>query len=163
MGGDVKYRIAPNLTLDATINPDFGQVEADPAVLNLSAYESFFDERRPFFVAGRGLFRFDVNCSAGELQRRRTSTTAVASDERRSSRASTATPFRCSRRRSSAPAKLIGRFPAGLTVGVLDAVTQRETSPGDTTYEPATNFAVMRATQDLRKGNSSDRRDAHRR
>ena len=64
VGGDVKYRILSNLTLDATINPDFGQVESDPAVLNLSAYESFFDERRPFFVAGRGLFRLDVNCSA---------------------------------------------------------------------------------------------------
>jgi len=51
-GGDIKYRIAPNVTLDATINPDFGQVESDPSVLNLSAYESFFDERRPFFVAG---------------------------------------------------------------------------------------------------------------
>src|SRR6266550_3780130 len=63
-GGDIKYRIAPNVTLDATINPDFGQVESDPSVLNLSAYESFFDERRPFFVAGRGLFRSDVNCSA---------------------------------------------------------------------------------------------------
>ena len=63
LGGDLKYRVASNLTLDATINPDFGQVESDPAVLNLSAYESFFDERRPFFVAGRGLFRFDVNCS----------------------------------------------------------------------------------------------------
>ena len=70
VGGDVKYRVAPNLTLDATINPDFGQVESDPAVLNLTAYESFFDERRPFFVAGRGLFQFNVNCSAGQLQRR---------------------------------------------------------------------------------------------
>jgi len=56
--------VASNLTLDATVNPDFGQVESDPAVLNLTAYESFFDERRPFFVAGRGLFRFDVNCTA---------------------------------------------------------------------------------------------------
>ncbi len=63
VGGDLKYRVASNLTLDATINPDFGQVEADPAVLNLTAYESFFDEHRPFFVAGQGLFRFDVNCS----------------------------------------------------------------------------------------------------
>src|SRR5205814_2295933 len=62
-GGDLKYRVASNLTLDATVNPDFGQVEADPAVLNLSAYESFFDERRPFFVSGRGLFRFDVDCN----------------------------------------------------------------------------------------------------
>ncbi|PYP81810.1 MAG: hypothetical protein DMD35_00165 [Gemmatimonadetes bacterium] len=64
MGGDVKYRIAPSVTLDATINPDFGQVESDPAVLNLTAYESFFDERRPFFVAGQGLFKYSINCSA---------------------------------------------------------------------------------------------------
>src|SRR5437879_1609698 len=61
-GGDLKYRVASNLTLDATFNPDFGQVEADPGVLNLSAFETFFSERRPFFVAGRGLFQFDVNC-----------------------------------------------------------------------------------------------------
>jgi hypothetical protein len=64
VGGDLKYRVAPNVTLDATVNPDFGQVESDPSVLNLTAFESFFDERRPFFVAGRGLFRFDVNCTA---------------------------------------------------------------------------------------------------
>src|SRR5205809_5958044 len=63
-GGDLKYRVASNLTLDATVNPDFGQVEADPAVLNLSAFETFFREQRPFFVAGRGLFQFDVNCTA---------------------------------------------------------------------------------------------------
>jgi hypothetical protein len=51
--------------------------------------------------------------------------------------------------------KLLGRFPGGLTVGVLDAVTQRSASPGDTTYSPATNFAVVRATQDFRGGNSA--------
>src|SRR2546421_12130417 len=45
-GGDVKYRVASNLTLDATVNPDFGQVEADPAVLNLTAFETFFKEQR---------------------------------------------------------------------------------------------------------------------
>src|SRR6202163_2285138 len=46
VGGDLKYRIAPNVTLDATVNPDFGQVESDPSVLNLSAYESFFEDRK---------------------------------------------------------------------------------------------------------------------
>jgi hypothetical protein len=51
--------------------------------------------------------------------------------------------------------KLIGRFPTGTTIGVLDAVTQREASPGDTTYDPATNFAVVRATQEFRNGNST--------
>ena len=64
-GGDLKYRIASNLLLNATVNPDFGQVEADPSELNLSAFETFFRERRPFFVEGKGLFTF--NC---ELRRR---------------------------------------------------------------------------------------------
>ena len=51
-GGDLKYGLGPNLTLDATINPDFGQVEADPAVVNLTAFETVFEERRPFFIEG---------------------------------------------------------------------------------------------------------------
>src|SRR5437660_5017393 len=63
-GADLKFGITSNLTLDAAVNPDFGQVEADPAVLNLTAFESFFQERRPFFVQGAGIFRFDVNCAA---------------------------------------------------------------------------------------------------
>src|SRR6058998_235971 len=63
-GADIKYGVTSNLTLDATVNPDFGQVEADPAVLNLTAFETFFQERRPFFVQGAGIFRFNVNCNA---------------------------------------------------------------------------------------------------
>jgi hypothetical protein len=154
LGGDVKYRLAPNVTLDATVNPDFGQVEADPAVLNLSAYESFFDERRPFFVAGRGLFRFDVNCSAVNCNneglyysRRIGRTPALAGTY-----GDTVPPQPT---RIVGAAKLLGRFPAGLTLGVLDAATQRAASPGDTTFEPSTNFAVLRAKQDLRNGNST--------
>ena len=54
-GGDLKYGLGPNLTLDATINPDFGQVEADPAVVNLTAFETIFEERRPFFIEGNEL------------------------------------------------------------------------------------------------------------
>ena len=154
VGADLKYRVAPNLTLDATVNPDFGQVEADPAVLNLSAYESFFDERRPFFVAGRGLFRFDVNCSQVNCN----------GEGLYYSRRIGRTPELAGIYGDTVPlqpttilgaAKLLGRFPSGLTLGVLDAATQRDASPGDTTFEPATNFAVVRATQDLRKGNSS--------
>ena len=52
VGLDLKDRLTSNLTLDATINPDFGQVEVDPAVLNLSAFETFFPEKRPFFIEG---------------------------------------------------------------------------------------------------------------
>src|SRR4029453_2376050 len=57
--------VKPGLTLTGTVNPDFGQVEADPAVVNLSAFETFFSERRPFFVEGSGVFRFDMDCNDG--------------------------------------------------------------------------------------------------
>jgi hypothetical protein len=154
VGGDVKYRVASNMTLDATINPDFGQVESDPSVLNLSSYESFFDERRPFFVAGRGLFRFDVNCSAVNCN----------GETLYYSRRIGRTPELAGTYGDTVPlqpttilgaAKLIGRFPQGTTIGVLDAMTERASSPGDTTFEPRTNFAVVRATQDFRGGNSA--------
>jgi len=58
IGGDLKYGISSNLTLNATINPDFGQVEVDPAVVNLSDVETFFDEKRPFFIEGSTIFNF---------------------------------------------------------------------------------------------------------
>jgi hypothetical protein len=153
-GGDLKYLVAPNLTLDATVNPDFGQVESDPAVLNLSAYESFFDERRPFFVAGRGLFRFDVNCNQVNCN----------GEGLYYSRRIGRTPELAGTYGDTVPlqpttilgaAKLVGRFPSGLTVGVLDAATERAASPGDTTFEPRTNFGVVRVKQDFRQGNSS--------
>src|SRR5205085_6399120 len=153
VGGDVKYRVAPNITLDATINPDFGQVESDPAVLNLSAYESFFDERRPFFVAGRGLFRADVNCSAVNCW----------GESLYYSRRIGRTPELAGVYGDTVPqqpvtilgaGKLLARFPKGTTVGVLDAATQREKGRGDITYDPSTNFGVVRATQDFRGGNS---------
>jgi Domain of unknown function (DUF5916)/Carbohydrate family 9 binding domain-like len=154
VGGDLKYRVASNMTLDATINPDFGQVESDPAVLNLTAYETFFDERRPFFVAGRGLFRFDVNCSNvncnGEglyYSRRVGRTPELASTYGDTVPLSPTTIL--------GAGKLTGRLPSGLTLGVLDAVTQRAESPGDTTFEPRTNYSVARVTQDFRGGNST--------
>ncbi len=59
-GLDAKVGITEGLTLDATINPDFGQVEADPVVLNLTSFEAFFPEKRPFFLGGAGLFNTDV-------------------------------------------------------------------------------------------------------
>jgi hypothetical protein len=58
LGADIKYGLSNNFTLDATINPDFGQVEADPAVLNLSTFETFYPEKRPFFIEGTQFIRF---------------------------------------------------------------------------------------------------------
>jgi hypothetical protein len=156
LGGDLKYRVASNLTLDATLNPDFGQVESDPAVLNLSAYETFFDERRPFFVAGRGLFRFDVNCTAvndcstgeGLFYSRRIGRTPELAGVYGDTTPQQPTTI-------LAATKLTGRLGNGLTVGALDALTQRAAGRGDTTFEPGANYAVVRARQDLRGGESN--------
>ena len=154
IGGDLKYRIGPNLTLDATVNPDFGQVESDPAVLNLTAYETFFDERRPFFVAGRGLFNFTVNCSQvncnneGLYYSRRIGRTPELASTYGDTVPEQPTPI-------IGAAKLLGRFPGGLVIGVLDAATQRAVGTRDTTYEPSTNYAVVRVRQDMNNGNSS--------
>ncbi len=60
IGGNLKIGLGSNLTLDATFNPDFGQVEADPAVMNLSAFETFFREKRPFFIEGQNIFQFGM-------------------------------------------------------------------------------------------------------
>jgi len=154
LGADLKYRVAPNLTLDATVNPDFGQVESDPSVLNLTAFETFYDERRPFFVAGRGLFQFDVNCSQVNCR----------GEGLFYSRRIGRTPELWGTYGDTTPAlpttilgagKLTGRLPGGLTLGVLDAVTARAGLAGDTTTEPATNYAVVRVQQDLGKGNTT--------
>ncbi len=153
-GADLKYGITPNLTLDATVNPDFGQVEADPAVLNLSVFETFFQERRPFFVQGAGIFRFDVNCSAvndcstgeGLFYSRRIGRSPQLADYGGADAAAASTIY--------GAAKLTGRLPGGQTIGVLDAVTGREVGTLDRTMEPATNYAVVRGQQDLRGGES---------
>src|SRR5438105_3226922 len=151
LGGDLKYRVASNLTVDATLNPDFGQVEADPGVLNLSAFETFFPEQRPFFVAGRGLFQFDVNCndvncsSEGLVYSRRIG----RAPELAGTYSDTTSPAFT---RILGAGKLTGRLPSGLTIGVLDAVTQHVTGVGRATIAPTSNYGVMRLRQDLRAG-----------
>src|SRR5436190_17565932 len=150
-GADVKYGLTSNLTLDATVNPDFGQVEADPAVLNLTVFETFLQERRPFFVAGSGSFRFDVNCSQVNCRserlfysRRIGRAPQLGGDDAASPIATTI----------YGAAKLTGRLPGGLTVDLLDAVTQRASGTTNRTTEPAANYAVVRGQQDFRKGES---------
>src|SRR5213593_1743169 len=131
-GADLKYGLTPNLTLDGTVNPDFGQVEADPAVLNLTVFESFFQERRPFFVQGAGIFRFDVNCSAvndcntgeGLFYSRRIG---------RAPQLDYGDPNPPSATAIYGAAKMTGRLPGGQTLGVLDAVTGREAATLDRT------------------------------
>jgi hypothetical protein len=155
-GADIKYGITSNLTLNATVNPDFGQVEADPAVLNLSAFETFFQERRPFFVEGSGLFQLPVNCfivndcSTGEglFYSRRIGRAPQLAGQYPTTGAPTSSAI-------LGAAKLTGRSQGGLSVGMLDAVTQRVGGAGAATLEPATNYGVLRVQQDLRQGESN--------
>jgi hypothetical protein len=152
VGADVKIGIGSNLTLDATINPDFGQVELDPAQVNLSVFEVFFAERRPFFIEGNSVLE------AGT------------------------TNFYYSRRIGARPpgaatgdyvafpnntniigaAKLTGRFRNGTSVGFLGAVTDearaRVSTGGDrstVTVAPRTEWAVGRVIKELDRQGST--------
>ncbi|MDQ3996798.1 MAG: carbohydrate binding family 9 domain-containing protein [Gemmatimonadota bacterium] len=116
VGGDVKMGLGPGLTLDATINPDFGQVEADPAEVNLSAFETFFDERRPFFVEGAQLFQ---PSGPGWFYSRRIGAPARASPD---GDYVDVTP----RTTILGAAKVTGRLRSGLSLAVLAALTDRE-------------------------------------
>ena len=157
-GVDLKYAVTPGLTLTATLNPDFGQVEADPAVVNLDAFETFFHERRPFFVEGSGTFRFNMDCNDGDC----TGPVLFAPDRPRAAGIAR-TPLMAStrRRRSSATilgaGKLTGRL-GGFSLGALTAVTAREDAEiaglnsigrRDQTVEPLTGYTVLRARKEF--------------
>ncbi|HVH68344.1 MAG TPA: DUF5916 domain-containing protein [Gemmatimonadales bacterium] len=156
LGGDMKYRVASNLTLDATFNPDFGQVEADPGVLNLTAFETFFREQRPFFVQGAGIFRFDVNCTAvndcstgeGLVYSRRIGRAPQLAGTYNDTTSAAFT-------RIIGAGKLTGRTPGGLAIGALEAVTEHVTGIDGKTIEPLSNYGVLRLRQDLRGGESN--------
>lgn len=171
-GVDVKYGITSNLTLTGTINPDFGQVEVDPAVVNLSQFETFFPEKRPFFTEGAQMFgfgngpansRWGFNFGAPTYfySRRigRSPQGFVAADY-------VDTPGETT---ILGAAKITGKFGKGWSVGVLDALTNRETAEfamwsratadqpaalnrGFQTVEPMTNYLVARTAKEY--GNS---------
>jgi len=151
IGADVKYGISSNLTLDATLNPDFGQVEADPAVLNLTAFEQFFEERRPFFLEGAGIFDFRTSCGdideecRGLFYSRRIGRAPQLGGRYFDPRNPTTS-------RILGAGKLSGRFANGLSVGVLNAVSAEETGSLGRTIEPQTNYTVARALQELSGG-----------
>jgi hypothetical protein len=164
-GLDAKIGITSNLTLDATFNPDFGQVEVDPAVVNLSAFETFFPERRPFFIEGSNIFSF------GDMRSQNSSNGYTFFHTRRigrqpqrsiggSSIAFVDTP---SETTIAAAAKLTGRSRGGWSIGLLDAVTTEEKAryrdiDGDdhsAIVEPRANYFIGRAKRDLRQGNST--------
>ena len=164
-GLDLKYGLTSDLTLNATVNPDFGQVEVDPAVVNLSVFETFFPEKRPFFVEGADVFRFGGIRASNSFgvpeiffSRRigREPQRNLAGDNVNFLDAPTETSIRVA-------AKLSGRTRSGWSIGLLDAVTAGEDaryvdelgSRVTTPVEPLTNYFVGRLRKDLRGGNST--------
>jgi hypothetical protein len=156
-GGDIKVGITPNVTLDATVNPDFGQVESDPSVVNLTAFETFLYERRPFFVEGTGLYKFELNCyivvdcntNEGLFYSRRIGRYPTLRDEDGYADATTQTSTAI-----AAATKLTGRTRRGLAFGVLDAVTREVPGINGRTVEPLANYGVVRVLQDFRGGDA---------
>ena len=162
-GIDAKIGVTNNMTLDLTINPDFGQVEADPSEVNLSAYETFFTEKRPFFIEGSNITSFGLGFGDGE----------VGNDNlfysRRIGRRPQGYPDLNAGWNADVPvqstilgaAKLTGKTSNGLSVGLVEAVTAKMSAEIDTvggrtseTVEPLTNYFVGRMQKDVNNGNT---------
>jgi hypothetical protein len=162
-GLDGKAAITNDLTLDFSINPDFGQVEADPSEVNLSAFESYFSERRPFFVEGKNIYQFEPSNSIVIHN--------MGADNlfysRRIGRAPHYSPDLADNEYADIPEastilgamKLSGKTKDGLSVGILESVTANENAVFDSagvrrkeSVEPLTNYFVGRLQKDFDKG-----------
>ena len=159
-GLDMKWGLTSNLTVDATVNPDFGQVEVDPAVVNLSAFETFFQEKRAFFLEGAQILNnfgrigsndfWGFNNSEPQLYySRRIGRTPQLHADGEFVDPPTATTI-------LGAAKLTGKTSGGWSVGLLEAVTSREMARTSTAFtagsalvEPLTNYAVVRLQRDI--------------
>lgn len=161
-GLDGKLGLTNNLTLDFTINPDFGQVEADPSQVNLSSFETFFQEKRPFFIEGKNILSFPLMFGDGDL----------ASENlfysRRIGRRPHYDPELKDNEYISSPeftsilgaAKITGKTKTGWSLGILESLTSEEfASISDGTQrremiEPFTNYTIGRVQKDFNKGNT---------
>ncbi len=163
-GVDGKIGITNNMIIDFTINPDFGQVEADPSQVNLTAYEIFFEEKRPFFIEGKNIFNYPLNFFDGDdlgsenlfYSRRigRNPQLDPELDEGEYADVPTRTSI-------IGAAKLTGKTKNGLSIGILESITAREKAEIDyegdrrfETVEPLTNYSVTRIQKDFNKGNT---------
>jgi hypothetical protein len=168
-GLDAKIGVTNNLTMDLTINPDFGQVEADPSEVNLTAYETFFKEKRPFFIEGSNIISFGLGIGDGDvgndnlfysrrIGRKPQGTSYEYYGYNDDTKGYSISPDRTS---ILGAAKLTGKTQDGLSVGFMDAVTSEERAEVDTggnrsyqTVEPLTNYLAARLQKDYKEGNT---------
>lgn len=167
IGADLKFSLGSNLNVDATINPDFGQVEVDPAIVNLSAYETFYEEKRPFFIEGSNIFTFGFggannnwgfNFGVPELfYSRRIG---------RSAQGNVTTPGYVDfppETRILGAAKLSGKIDETWSIGILSSLTERtyatiQSDIGERfeeEVEPLTHYGVFRTQKEFNSGKQS--------
>ncbi len=158
-GLDGKIGITNDFTLDFTINPDFGQVEADPSVVNLTAYETYFREKRPFFIENKNITQFNISWKneglfySRRIGRRPQGYPNLKKGEYMKFPEHT---------RILGALKFSGKSKDGWSVGVIESLTKREFAKIMQTdgierkesVEPLTNYFVARVQKDLNKGNS---------
>ncbi len=150
-GLDTKIGLNDELTLDGTINPDFGQVEADPSQVNLSVFETYLSEKRPFFIEGRDIFDFSIGSNNLFYSRRIGRSPQYYPPARYVEFPDNSTIL--------GAAKITGKTQNGLAVGIMNVVTAKESadiSNGAQTenipVEPLTNYFVGRLQQEYNKG-----------
>ncbi|MFQ5648919.1 MAG: DUF5916 domain-containing protein [bacterium] len=163
-GLDAKIGVSSDLTLDVTVNPDFGQVEADPSEVNLTAFETFFSEKRPFFIEGQNILDYQLMGGDGPFSNDR------LFYSRRVGRSPQHEPDLNEEEYSTQPdntsivaaMKLTGKTKGGWSIGLLEAVTEKETAQIDRhgersqeVAEPLTNYLVGRVQKDYNQGNTS--------
>jgi hypothetical protein len=166
IGGDAKVNLTSNLTLDATVNPDFGQVEVDPAVVNLSVFETTFQEKRPFFVSNSQYFStggFSCYFCSNVSSLNFIYTRRIGRSPQLAGLLSGRSDFMDAADATSilGAGKVTGRTSSGITVGILDAITNREKArfrPSGSTVdntqeiEPLSNYFIGRLRKDFRGG-----------
>jgi hypothetical protein len=156
-GLDAKVGISSDFTLDLSVNPDFGQVEADPSVLNLTAFETFFDEKRPFFLEGNDVFDFEIDGDIPYYSRRIGSAPSFSNPYPEWSVSDLPNQTTI-----LGAAKLTGKSKKGLSVGLVNGLTARAT--GTATAEsgtekelevsPLSNYLASRIKKDFKEGNT---------
>jgi len=157
LGLDAKIGLSSNFTADITINPDFGQVEADPSEMNLTAFETFFQEKRPFFLEGKNIFDFSFGNSNLFYSRRIGHKPTYYPNETEADYADI--PGNTS---IISAAKISGKTSKGLSVGLLQSITNKamaEVSLNNATdkisVEPLTSYTAARVQKDYNEGATS--------